>query len=323
MIGRDLHAIPDAVRAFRRTHSSEQLFEGVIRFAILAFAPSQHGKHAFLACLAARELREAAGERYDELLTECAIYAAASRPPWSEPPVTDPPPIDRDEPHDRAELRAAIHSSDRLRGERWLAANLDSPSLAADLFSVAADDPQALGDSLIVAVTAWKAASLLDPRGRYAALRTAIVEMTAANPSAAVSETPAPVSGDAASGLTPLFAGLIEATLAESGSPVAAERVFLLDAAIEAGLIAGDESITDRVRAALHGFESTPVADEVAPLFRVPIYTLARDYAMSLRALALFARIGANHRGAGFGRFVAAADDHREHGPSYEDFSFA
>src|SRR5947208_991841 len=46
LIERDLDAIPAAVRTFRESHSSDDLFLAVARFAILAYAPSQHAKHA-------------------------------------------------------------------------------------------------------------------------------------------------------------------------------------------------------------------------------------------------------------------------------------
>ena len=91
---RDEPAIRAAIREFRRSHTSEELFQNVARFAVLAFAPSQHAKHAMICCLSAWELREDLGNQWDDLLTECAIYAAASRQPWSEPPITDPPALD-------------------------------------------------------------------------------------------------------------------------------------------------------------------------------------------------------------------------------------
>src|SRR5436190_1510308 len=106
--------------------------------AVLAYSPSQHGKHAVLACLAAWALR---GEPYfDDVVTQCAIYAAESRQPWSEPPIMSPPAIDDDQRGDLDELLEAIAASDRLRGERWLARRLDDGDLARDYFAAAADD---------------------------------------------------------------------------------------------------------------------------------------------------------------------------------------
>src|SRR2546422_9796499 len=72
LIERDLDAIPDAVRTFREPPSSDDLFLAVAGFAILAYAPSQHAKHAVLATLSAFQLRDPYGDRWDELLAECA-----------------------------------------------------------------------------------------------------------------------------------------------------------------------------------------------------------------------------------------------------------
>ena len=87
LIERDIDAIPAAVRRFRDTATSDELFRAIARFAVLAYAPAQHAKHAMLSCLAAFDLRDEAGAHDDDLLTECAIYAAQSRQPWSEPPM--------------------------------------------------------------------------------------------------------------------------------------------------------------------------------------------------------------------------------------------
>src|SRR5438270_431324 len=118
-IERDLAAIPAAVAEFRAAHSPEETWTAVTRFAVLAFAPSQHSMHALLACLSVWDLREDLS--FDDAITQCAIYAAASRQPWSEPPMLDPPKIGPDQRGDVDELREAIAASDRLRAERWLA----------------------------------------------------------------------------------------------------------------------------------------------------------------------------------------------------------
>src|SRR3954471_3433201 len=96
-IERDLAAIPASVAAFRSNHSAEETWIEVTRFAVLAFAPSQHSKHALLACLSTWDLREELAPRFDEAIVECAIYAAASRQPWSEPPMLNPPKIEDDQ----------------------------------------------------------------------------------------------------------------------------------------------------------------------------------------------------------------------------------
>ncbi|HEY6136181.1 MAG TPA: hypothetical protein VI670_00285, partial [Thermoanaerobaculia bacterium] len=177
LIERDIPAIPAAMREFRASHGSEETFKAIGRFAVLAYAPSQHGKHALLACLAAWRLR---GEPYfDDVVTQCAVYAAESRQPWSEPPIMTPPAIDDDQRGDLGELLEAIAASDRLRGERWLAKRIDDADLARDYFAAAADDFDDLGHKLIVADAVWRLVPILGEQGRFAALRVGIWEMCA------------------------------------------------------------------------------------------------------------------------------------------------
>lgn len=173
LLERDLESIPAALSELH----GDELFLTVTRFAVLAYAPSQHSKHALLACLAAHDLRDELGERFDELMIECARYAAEARQPWSEPPILDPPAIDDDQRGDVDELRAAIADLDRLRGERWLARRINDAD--DDLLAVAAEDGADLGHKLIVTRAALRLADLLGEKGRYAMLRVAIVELTA------------------------------------------------------------------------------------------------------------------------------------------------
>ena len=145
-IERDVDGIRNAARDYREAHSSEELFLSVARFAVLAYSPSQHGKHALLCGLAAHDLRDELGERFDDIVTECGIYAAMARQPWSEPPILDPPDVDSAAGSDE-ELRAAIEGDDRLRGERWLAARLNDPQLAGSYFAHAAASFAGGGDA--------------------------------------------------------------------------------------------------------------------------------------------------------------------------------
>jgi len=173
LIERDLDAIPAAVQAFLGTHSAEELWIAVARFAILAYAPSQHSKRAVMAVRAAHELRDVMGARWPDLLAECARYAAESRQPWSESPPLDPPAADPSQSLDAKELREAIETKDRARAERWLAACAD-PAGAA-LRAVAR------GDALLLTDAVLALAPLLGGKGRFALLRVAIWEMLADN----------------------------------------------------------------------------------------------------------------------------------------------
>lgn len=168
LIERDLDAIPAAAHAYLETHAPEDLWVSVTRFAVLAYAPSQHSKRAVMSCRAAYDVRDELGDRWTELIVQCARYAAEARQPWSEPPILEPPEPSSGEVE---ELRAAMREGDRLRGERWLAARLDD-----------ADDALheiVHGDALLMLDTARALIPLLGEKGRYALLRMPVWELIA------------------------------------------------------------------------------------------------------------------------------------------------
>jgi hypothetical protein len=288
LIARDLDAVGRAVRAFRTEATSEELFLAVARFAVLSYAPSQHAKHAVLAALAAWELREEAGENWDSLLAECAYYAAASRQPWSEPPIMTMPEVDDTMPADIDELRAACDAQDRLRAERWLARRIDAPSLANELLTVAAEDLSDLGHKLIISNAALKLVPILGDQGKYVTLRMAVTELTAYR-----GEPAPPPAAD--------LDRLIECCIAEEGSLESAHGVFRFDAAIERG----QHSEAPRAKAS------------------PPVYRLGRDLGATLKAHSVAKRLRARFPTADLDGFVAAVQYNLEHGPSLEDWSFA
>jgi hypothetical protein len=202
LIERDLAAIPAAAVAFAGQHSVDELWIAVTRFAVLAYAPSQHAKRAVMACRAAHDVRDELGERWLEMIVECARYTAESRQPWSEPPILDPPQVDESAPRDLDELRAAIAANDRFRAERWLAARIDDAH--EDLRAVAK------GDALLMLDTAIALESLLGEKGRYALLRIVIAEL--------VTE---------ADDVTEPLETLIDRVIAEQGSVDSVRNVFI------------------------------------------------------------------------------------------------
>jgi hypothetical protein len=126
LIERDLDAIPDAARAFADAHSVDDLWIAVTRFAVLAYAPSQHAKRAVLACRATHALRAELDDRWFDAIVECARYASESRPPWSEPPILDaiaPTPLDDvDAKGDALLMLDAVRALVSLLGEKGLPA---------------------------------------------------------------------------------------------------------------------------------------------------------------------------------------------------------
>jgi hypothetical protein len=302
LLERDEAAIREAIREYLDAHTADELFLMIARFAVMAYAPSQHAKHALLASVAAHDLRDDCGARWPELLTECAIYVAQSRQPWSEPPILDPPapsPVS-----DVAELRAAVESSDRLRAERWLAARYRDPNLAEDYFAVAADDFEDLGHKLIIARAAWRLAEVLGEQGRFAVLRIGVWEMCAYR-GERYEESGGDVSVDA----------VVDDAVAKGGDIESMHRVFLFDAA-------AGTSVERRTRDYLSvgaGALARPTAREARASTQsntIPIYRLARDYAAYLKSHAVAKRLGDP-------RIVDAAKHNLDHGISFEEWSFA
>ena len=293
-IERDLKAIPVAVREYREEHGSDETFLAVARFAILAYAPSQHAKHALLCCLAAHDLRDTAA--FDDLVTECAIYVASSRQPWSEPPLLNPPEVN--EVPDRFD--------DRVTAERWLAARLDSPLLHHDYFAVAAEDFEDFGHKLIVTAAAWRLSTILGEQGRYATLRVGVWEDVAYG--GEKYEEKGGALDEAA-----LLDRLVNNMVAEQGSLESAHHLFLFDAAREA-----PEAVRARVFDYLTHAVSPPPRSAAphAASREVPVYRFARDYGECLKAHAVARRWSRPE-------IIAAAQYNLEHAPSFEEWAFA
>jgi hypothetical protein len=312
-IERDLAAIPAAVADFRASHTAEETWTEVTRFAVLAFAPSQHSKHALLACLSAWDLREELGPLFDRAVVECAIYAAASRQPWSEPPMLDPPAIEDAQRGDLDELREAITASDRLRAERWLAKRFRDADFDRDYFTVASDDFEDLGHKLIVASAAWRLAALLGEKGRYAMLRVGVWEMVG------VGCRGSGVGGRSEPNLSDVCGAVIDNMIASEGDIISAHAIFLFDAAIQTG----DDAAIRRVCAHLSDINPAPTPDTRHPTPGTRIYSFARDYGSCLKAHAVARRLRHRFPNAEFDRMLAAVHHNLDTAPSFEEMTFA
>jgi hypothetical protein len=312
-IERDLAAIPPAVAAFRANHSAEETWIEITRFAVLAFAPSQHSKHALLACLSAWDLREELGTQFDQAIVECAIYAAASRQPWSEPPMLNPPKIDDDQRGDLDELREAIAASDRLRVERWLAKRFDSPDFPRDYLAAASDNFEDLGHALIVANAALRLADLLGEKGRYAMLRVGVWEMVARG------SRESGVVGLSEVGAESLCRDLIDNVIASDGDIISSHAMFLFDAALQTG----DKAVMSRVNTHLSSIMPAPTPDTRYPTPEPAPYNFARDYGACLKAHAVAKRLRARFPNAGFDSMLAAVHRNLDAAPPSEEMAFA
>lgn len=318
LIARELDAIPRAVNEFRRDHSSMELLEAVTRFAILAFSPSQHSRHAVLACLAAHSLRGERELNVDGLTTACAVYASQSRPPWSEPPITDPPPLLDSELPNRNDLDEAIANGDRRSAERWLAAHMDDPEFEAEFLEISAHDLADQGHKLIMAAAAVELADIIGDKGRFATLRIATAEWTAYREPPPEENTP---------GIEPreLASTLIDRLVASKGDTIAFHAIELYDAALSCLHAGWGDSVESRVRAHLEStLSSDDVWAEMQPVaLTAPVYQLGRDYAQYLLATAIARRMAARFPDISSDRIAQASHFNLRHGPSFEDWSFA
>jgi hypothetical protein len=315
-IERDLAAIPAAVAEFRANHTADETWIEVTRFAVLAFAPSQHSKHALLACLSAWDLRQDLGARFDEAIVECAVYAAASRQPWSEPPMLDPPKLDDDQRGDLEELHEAIAVSDRLRAERWLAKRFRDDDFTRDYFAAASANFDDLGHNLIIANAAVRLAGLLGEKGRYAMLRVGVFEMVALG-----GGEWGVGSGSERRDLDSLCSALVSDVIANEGEIISAHALFLFDAALQTE----DANVIRRVAAHLSETSERPAS---APTPHSPhptpqSYKFARDYGAYLKAHAVAKRLRPRFPNADFDGVLAAVHRNLETAPSLEGMTFA
>ena len=313
-IERDLAAIPAAVAAFRTDRTAEETWIEVTRFAVLAFAPSQHSKHALLACLSAWDLRDDLGAQFDQAIVECAIYAAASRQPWSEPPMLDPPKLEAGQRGDLDELREAIAASDRLRAERWLAKRFRDADFTRDYFAAASANLDDLGHNLIIANAAVRLAALLGEKGRYAMLRVGVFEMVA------LGGGEWGVGGGSENlDLDSLCNALVGNVIASDGEIMSAHELFLFDAALQTE----DANVIGRVAAHL---SETSRSTASAPTPHAPLptpYAFARDYGACLKAHAVARRLRPRFPSADFDGMLTAVHRNLETAPSAEGMTFA
>jgi hypothetical protein len=305
LIERDLDAIPAAIAAFRADHSAEETWTAVTRFAVLAFAPSQHSKHALLTCLSTWDLREALGARFDEGVVQCALYAASSRQPWSEPPILDPPELGSDQRGDLQELREAIAAKDRLRAERWLAKRFRDADFPLHYLTAASDGTEDLGHALILANASLRLAALLGEQGRYAMLRVGLWEMVALG-----SDGREPRANSVDRDLEAVCSQCFGNVAANDGEIVSAHALFLFDALLQTK----DELGTGTVR------EQEPPSNRPsrASLPPPPVYDLARDYGACLKGHAIARRLVARFPALDANPMLAALQRNLDAAPAGE-----
>ena len=269
MLQRELDEVRELSAAWVARGEHRELFDAVSRFTALSFNPSQHGKHALLAAVAAGELREWLGERWGPVLIECAVYAASGRLPWSEAPMFEPPAVDPGLDATRESIRNAVAARDLAAAERWLAAKLGESTLAADYFQAAREAPGEMGGPLITAVACWKLSEAQDRHPSWPALRPALVEWCSSPRGASLPPSDDRDPGERAMAITARLE-------AERGSIEVLHELLSLDADLE-------------TRRILSGAPAAILEVEV----KDPVYPLARDFAAYLLAHPVAGRLGA------------------------------
>ncbi|MGH9459228.1 MAG: hypothetical protein ACRD2J_16455 [Thermoanaerobaculia bacterium] len=314
MLTRDEAEIRSVVASIAREEGAEALFRAVSRFALLAYNPSQHAKHALLAVTAAWEVREDLGGDFAAVLAECAVYAANARLPWSEAPLLDPP---RHEGQSVSldEAREAIRARDALRLQSWLAARIRSGELREAFFELAADDLRDFGHPFVIATAAWKLSLLQDAHPSYPVLRVAAVEWCAAR------EDEPPQENEPLPDET-LARVLAARVVARQGAVDAFHDLVLFDAACEAAALGAPAPVVHRVKAAIPRESAGGSPPDTRREMSAPVYPLARDYAELLLAHAIASRLRDRGWVADPGPLVAAAE-YNLRSSSFDEWSFA
>ena len=297
MLQRELDEVRELSAAWLAKEEHRELFDAVSRFTALAFNPSQHGKNALLAAVAAGELREGLGERWGPVLIECAVYAASGRLPWSEAPMFEPPAADPGRDATREAIRNAVADRDLAAAERWLAAKLGESTLAEDYFRAAREAPGESGGPLITAVACWKLSEAQDHHPSWPALRPALVEWCGSPRGASAPPSDHRDPGERAVAI----AAKLEA---ERGSIEVLHELLFLDADLESSrLLSGEPAVALHVE------------------MKNPVYPLARDFAAYLLAHPAAGRLAARFPEVEPEAILAACRYNLEHS-SWEDWSF-
>lgn len=318
MLVRDAEETRATVSHHVSRHGAQAVMSAIVRFAVLAFTPSEHGKAALLSAAAASAIL-ARVERAGDLIAECAIYSAGTRAPWSEPPVSDPPPLDRDQDDSIETIRAAIDSRDRLGAERWLAKLLERENVAERFFDAAALTLARGESGVITAVAAWEIASQAPPRARFPILRVAVDEWTSNSDEEERIDVPTEEGDEHV-----LLYRVAATYLAQQGTPLAFRKVALFSALhAMAKMKAGAAA---RRSVATYLFATTSAGDVpaagVSPE-QPPIYPLARDYGAALRAFAARESLRGKYDEAFLAAICATALKNLDSSESYEEWALA
>lgn len=313
ILTRDVERVKLLVRS-HCSHSAELARDTILRFAVLACAPSLHSRSTLYAALAITDLFDRLVDPCP-LIVCCAAYACESRVPWGEVPVTTPPHFPASFIADDASIDEAIEDEDIHAAERWLAALLESDHVATPFFDAAARHPGEEGYGFCTAAASWRIARKFPPQARFGVLRVALLEWLHSR------AVPGELSGGRENAV-----GLAAETYVRSGGrPDRFQPLLLADAIVIAEEITGDPgrygSLLDRylVDPASGGSELEPWVWNESEL----AYRYAVDYATFLQSIPVSARLRKSIPGDACEKIPTAARQFLKGSDGFEAWSFA
>lgn len=313
ILTRELDLAGEIVRSECAAGRSEGVRDDILRFTVLAFAPSLHSRATMEVALAIADL-------FDEipdpcpLLVEAARYAGESKVPWGKAPVTDAPPVSENDHVDDTTIDRAVASGDLRDAEHWLAL-VDRDDQAVPFFDAAARHAGPEGYGFTTAAAAWRIALMFPPFVRWAVLRMALLEW--------LQGSSVPGSKSTRRFETDAEAEVV-AYVRERGGAERFQTLAVIDAIVQAEEATGR---TGRYQWLLTRFASATDVPGVERLVSWSSdqlgYRYARDFGMFLRAVPISRRLAKIVDRSTCEKIPAAARRFLEEGDGFEMWSFA
>lgn len=171
LLQREVNALAEEIGRLVQAEGIDALERELLRFALLAFVPSEHSTHALIvsadALFASEQTRQTAW-------LDCARYLSLVRPPWSEAPILERIPKTGSP---SIEQLAGLAGAGRVEIEPLIAASFDRETLADAATRVS--DP---AGHLLPLVSAVATIDEVHPQLRRASVRTLASQWSAVRP---------------------------------------------------------------------------------------------------------------------------------------------
>jgi hypothetical protein len=313
LLTREQDRLRTLVENLCRAEGNREALDYVLKFAVLAFSPTLHSRGAVYASLAALDLLDEMPNPSD-VIVECAGYAAETRLPWSEAPITDPPAVEGIDAANPRHLDDAVRTRDLRAAERWLAAAIREDAPAVEFFDAAARFAGEEGYGFTTAAAAWRIAAH-SPAARFVSLRTALLEWVRVRDGGARRADAATVEPRQ----------VIDLYVMQKGRLELFAPLLVLDAALTAEAATGKR---DRYRPVVDRY-AVPVewrhgaAPESDWSMEDLAYRYSRDYAAFLMSVPISRRLSREMPDCGAERIPSAAQYNLDHAETFEEWSFA